>query len=732
MLGNWSRAGPACDDHAVTALNVCAVLTCMPFVWSDLTMPSSELFEDRWVLERPLGEGGMGKVFKAQYTSSDYPCAIKLLLSEHKSNPDIVARFLNEAKIANKIGHPGVCRVIDLGWTQADELPYLVMELLEGDSVETILGRGHGFLAIGEALRIIKQVLEVLAAAHQHGIVHRDIKPDNIFVTRDGSIKVLDFGIARMPGMHLTMAGAPMGTLGFMAPEIARGQILQTGPKADVWSVGATLFRLLTGELPHDFSCYHHTHEMLRHSATTPARSLSTLLPRCPTRLADIVERMLAFDPHVRYTADDSLLGLNGVLIHPDVVGQTAPWVWNPGLAAISTSTVCEIDDQAEPIAELEIERQYRSGAGLAHRSTGRPQLYVVGPTIEPTHSGAVERRYEPAHDIEELHERVKREPSAFDAYHQLVENYQMIGQHDAAIAIARTLRFLKQATPQELALAEELDGTFQAPRSFISRKQWADALFCSRASTRASALFARLWPVLAAEANASLATLGLSQATQREVSMEWRGVPRWVAYLSIVMDMPAPELHVVEDADYGFRVAVRRSEHAVQPLLIAGRAALAAQPPAARAFRIGRALARCHPYLIAARLGSAADLRGTLAGAVILTRPDIRIPDGLTASAARWRDAMLNWIPRDRVATLHGPVGRVIDLGQLDMATWIEDCEKCAIRIGLLLSDDVGVTARIIAREGDEKHSNDRIRDMTTFSVSMSYLELRRSLKLG
>jgi serine/threonine protein kinase len=695
-------------------------------------MASSELFEGRWILETPLGEGGMGKVFKAQYASSDYPCAIKLLLSEHKGDPDIVGRFLNEAKIANKIGHPGVCRVIDVGWTQAENLPYLVMELLEGESVETILGQGHGFLTIGEALRITKQVLEVLAAAHQHGIVHRDIKPDNIFVTRDGSIKVLDFGIARIAGMQVTVAGSPMGTLGFMAPEVARGQVLQTGPKSDVWSVGATLFRLLTGELPHDFSKCQNSQEMLKHSATTPARSLSTLLPRCPSRLADVVERMLAFDPRARYSADDSLLGLGGVLIHPDVVGQTAHWVWNPGLAAVTTPTVTESDDQTEPIAELEIDRQYRSGAGLAQRSTGRPHLYVVGSTNEPTESTNAERRYEPAHDIEDMHQRIQRDPSAFDAYHQLVESYEMTGQHDAAIAISRTLRFLKQAKPNELALAEELDGTFQPPRSFISRKQWQDALFCGRGSARASELFARLWPVLAAEADVSLDSLGLSGATQREVSMEWRGVPRWVAYLSIVMDMPSPELHVREDADHGFRIAVRRSEHAVQPLLIAGQAALAVQPPAVRAFRIGRALARCHPYLIAARLGSAADLRGMLAGAVILTRPDVRIPDSLVPSATRWRDAIIKWVARDRVATLHGPVARVIELGQLDMATWIEDCEKAATRIGLLLCDDIGVAARIIAREVEEKNGNDRIRDMTTFSVSMAYLELRRSLKIG
>jgi serine/threonine protein kinase len=696
-------------------------------------MNSGDLFEGRWLLEDVLGEGGMGKVFKARYQSSGYPCAIKLLLPEHKDSEDVVARFLNEAKIANKVGHPGVCRVIDLAWTEA-RTPYLVMEFLEGNTVEHILAQKHGFLTIGDALRISKQVLEVLVAAHEHGIVHRDIKPDNIFVTRDGSIKVLDFGIARMPGMDITTAGVPMGTLGYMPPEIARGHVLDAGPRSDVWSVGATLFQLLTGELPHDFSGCRSTVEMLKHSAKTPARSLATVLPRCPTRLVDVVDRMLASDPQYRYTAENGLLGLNGVSIHPDCIGQTAHWVWNPGLVSASASRADEPDQEhAEPNVELEIERQYRSSGSFGRAATGRPQLYVVGSTPDVVSRTNAERRYDPADDIEELHERLSKDPSSFDDYHRLVESYLVTEQRDSAIAVARTLRFLKHATPEELALAEELDATFRPPRGVISRKYWPDALFVSNVAAHLSALFARLWPVLAAEANASLATLGLTDAARRSVSMEDRGVPRWVAFLAMVMDMPPPELYFWQESERGFDVAVRRNGPAVQPLLIAGKLALSSQPAAVRAFRVGRALTRCHPYIVAARVGSAKEIHGLLWGAVALARPEVHIPSNRVAEASRWRDAIVSWMPRDRIWALRKPVTRVIELGQIDTTQWLDDCEKTAARVGLLLSDDLGVAARIIARENDDVgKSNDLIRDLTVFSVSMSYLELRRSLKIA
>jgi serine/threonine protein kinase len=699
----------------------------------DIVVTAGEVFEGRWVLDEVLGEGGMGKVLKARYQSSGYPCAIKLLLPEHKDSGDIVARFLNEAKIANKVGHPGVCRVIDLGWRE-DGTPYLVMEFLEGSSVESILAKKHGFLTIGDALRITKQVLEVLVAAHEQGIVHRDIKPDNIFVTRDGSIKVLDFGIARMPGMDITTAGVPMGTLGYMPPEIARGHVLDAGPRSDVWSVGATLFQLLTGELPHDFSGCQSSIEMLRHSAKTPARSLATLLPRCPTRLADVVDRMLAFDPQHRYTAENGLLGLNAVPIHPDCVGQTAHWVWNPALAATSALLPDEHEqEQAEPIVELEIERQYRSSGSFGRAPTGRPQLYVVGAAPDAASRTNAERRYDPAHDIEELHDRLSNDPSSFDDYHRLVESYLLTEQRDSAIAVARTLRFLKQATPEELALAEELDGSFRPPRAVISRKQWPDTLLVSNVAAQLSALFARLWPVLAAEANSSLMSLGLADTPLRAVSMGERGVPLWVAFLAMVMDMPPPELYFRAEAGSGFEVAVRRHGSAVQPLLIAGKLALSAQPTAARAFRIGRALARCHPYVVAARLGSASELRGLLWGAVALVRAEVHIPTNRVSEASRWRDAIVSWMPRDRIWSLRKPVSRVLELGQIDTSMWLDDCEKVAARVGLLLSDDLGTAARIIARENDEiGKSNDLIRDLTIFSVSMSYLELRRSLKIG
>ena len=126
-----------------------------------MSPPATEdLLGGKWVIEHELGGGGMGRVVKAHYASTHYPCAIKFLHEQHKGREDLVARFLNEAKLSNRIGHPGVCRVIDVGWTE-DEVPYLVMEFLEGESLEDVLIASEGLLPIGEARRICLRVLEI-------------------------------------------------------------------------------------------------------------------------------------------------------------------------------------------------------------------------------------------------------------------------------------------------------------------------------------------------------------------------------------------------------------------------------------------------------------------------------------------------------------------------------------------------------------------------------------------
>jgi tRNA A-37 threonylcarbamoyl transferase component Bud32 len=695
---------------------------------------SQELFAGKWILEDTLGEGGVGTVYKARYESSNYTCAIKILRPQHKLTRDVVSRFVNEAKISNHIGHPGVCRVIDVGWTD-EELPFLVMEFLEGESVEDIIGQGPGFLRIGESLRITKQVLEVLVAAHEAGIVHRDIKPDNVFITRDGSVKVLDFGVARMSGSNITRVGAPLGTLGFMAPEVARGDTRATGPRADVWSVGAMLFELLTGEMALDLSACEGTPDMLRHSASTPARSLATVLPRCPARLVEVVDGMLARSPEDRLTAKQALEALSAVPIPAGLVGQNAPWVWDPGRVVARGSIASEIYDEVDFDLELEV------GDGVAlpakpdrSSSSGVRGFYVVGDTFVDATVEA-DGSDDPDEELDELHARIREDPSHDEDLHRLVDLYLELGRRDAAIAVSRTLRYLGRASVRELELAEELDGIYRPPRARVTRKQWREVLMGSHPSAQLSALLARLWPVLAASESKTYAELGLDPAERVVPSTEARGAPRWLAYMAHVLDMTAPDLFAKQGDRGDFEFVVAREGQALFPTLLAGEEVIAPQPPAARAFRIGRALAYAHPYLIAAViLPSSLRLRDAVHGAAALTWPQVKIPDKHLRAALEWRDQIEEMLIPDRIESLRKSVGRVIGMGGGDTKAWLRGCDFTAARVGLLLSDDIGVAAEVIEKSSFDMRvdGHELIEDLVAFSVSAPYLDLRRELQMS
>src|SRR5689334_7572360 len=212
------------------------------------------VLRDKWRIDRLLGVGGMATVYAATHINNGKRVAVKILHPELSVNPEVRTRFLREGYVANKVAHPGIVSVLDDD-TAEDGSVFLVMELLEGESVGSLLERSGHFLPVRQVVKIIDQLLDVLAAAHQAGIVHRDIKPDNLFVTQEHTLKVLDFGIARlreMSGAELTLTGAgAMGTPAFMSPEQARGRSAQVGPRSDIWAVGATMFTMVSGRLVH-------------------------------------------------------------------------------------------------------------------------------------------------------------------------------------------------------------------------------------------------------------------------------------------------------------------------------------------------------------------------------------------------------------------------------------------------------------------------------------------------
>jgi eukaryotic-like serine/threonine-protein kinase len=254
----------------------------------------------KYRLDALIGVGGMAVVYRATHRNRAQ-LAVKMLLPDLSHNPSVRARFLREGYAANSVQHPGAVLVTDDDVTE-DGVAFLVMELLEGASVEELWHRFSLKMPLEVAVDIVRQLLEVLSAAHAAGIVHRDIKPANLFVTREGALKVLDFGIARVLEAQgdsgATGAGGPMGTPTFMAPEQALARSAEIGPCTDVWAAGATLFTLLSGKTVHSAPT---ATETLVHAATRAAAPLRDVSPDMPEAIARVVDRALAFDRNDRW-----------------------------------------------------------------------------------------------------------------------------------------------------------------------------------------------------------------------------------------------------------------------------------------------------------------------------------------------------------------------------------------------------------------------------------------------
>lgn len=260
---------------------------------------------DKYRIDRVLGIGGMGSVYGATHRNGRQ-VAIKLLHPEYSVRADLRRRFLRESQAANAVHHPGVVAIIDDDVAD-DGAAFLVMELLDGQNVEE-LWESHGKrLSERAVLALAADLCAVLAAAHDAGVIHRDLKPANLFVTHAGELKVLDFGIARVRDattVSATTTGSVFGTPAFMPPEQASGLVNELGPMTDVWAVGATMFTLLSGRTVHEGQSGQHIAIL---AATTPARSLATVMPDASNEVIAIVDRALAFDKADRWSSATAL-----------------------------------------------------------------------------------------------------------------------------------------------------------------------------------------------------------------------------------------------------------------------------------------------------------------------------------------------------------------------------------------------------------------------------------------
>ena len=259
---------------------------------------SGRLLCGKWLLERVLGVGGTSAVYQARHRNGK-AVAVKILHPHLAATPAVRKRFLDEASLTNKVGHAGVVSVLDDDVAD-DGTVFLVMDLLCGETLANRLEREGPVRAWTEAVELTADLLDVLAAAHDKGVVHRDLKPSNVFLTHDGQVKVLDFGIGRVRDLHSesrTPQGAVLGTPGFMAPEQARGALNKVDERTDLWSVGATLFLTLTGRTVHLGSS---AQELMIASATQAAPPIQRFAA-VPRSVAEVIDRSLRFEPNERW-----------------------------------------------------------------------------------------------------------------------------------------------------------------------------------------------------------------------------------------------------------------------------------------------------------------------------------------------------------------------------------------------------------------------------------------------
>jgi serine/threonine-protein kinase len=259
-----------------------------------------QVIKEKWRLDVLLGVGGMAAVYAVTHRNGSR-AAIKILHPELSTNHQVRMRFLREGYVANAVGHDGAVRVTDDDVTEEGSA-FLVMELLDGETLEDRRIRSGGQLDEDEVLSLADQLLDVLAAAHMKGIVHRDIKPDNVFVTRAGQVKLFDYGIARLREVTskstATVSGATMGTPAFMSPEQARGLWAEVDGRSDLWAVGATMFNLLTGRLVHEGRT---ANEQLLHAMTKEPAPLESVLPSATPAVCHVVNRALSFGKDRRW-----------------------------------------------------------------------------------------------------------------------------------------------------------------------------------------------------------------------------------------------------------------------------------------------------------------------------------------------------------------------------------------------------------------------------------------------
>ncbi|HEX2739340.1 MAG TPA: protein kinase [Rubrobacter sp.] len=257
--------------------------------------------DGRYVLVEPLGSGGMAQVYLAHDEVLDRDVALKVLRSQYVRDEEFAERFRREARSAASLSHPNIVQVYDRGETE-DGTCYIAMEYVSGGTLKKRIEKGT--LDPYTAAAVAAQIAEALQAAHERGVIHRDIKPQNVLVTSSGDLKVTDFGIARAASaVTISVTNAIFGTAGYLSPEQALGE--PVSPASDLYSLGVILYEMLTGELP--YTADNPMAVCMKH-VTEPVPQPRNLNPEIPEKMNALVVKLLAKDPADRYGSAAALL----------------------------------------------------------------------------------------------------------------------------------------------------------------------------------------------------------------------------------------------------------------------------------------------------------------------------------------------------------------------------------------------------------------------------------------
>ncbi len=266
--------------------------------------PSREvgaIVEGRYVIRGFLGEGGIARVYLAEDARTGAKVALKILKRELMTDGDLRERFLREIDVAATLVHPNIARILDAG-ERRDGSPFLVLEFLSGESMGDVLERERAFPE-PYALELVREAASALVSAHRAGVVHRDVKPDNLFITVDGRLTVVDFGFAKLKEGSVTATGMTVGTVPYMAPEQALADPVDG--RTDIYGLGVTFFHMLTGRVPFDAES---DVKIVAAHLYTPAPAPSGLRPGLDPRIDRVVAATMRKRPDERYPTMAALL----------------------------------------------------------------------------------------------------------------------------------------------------------------------------------------------------------------------------------------------------------------------------------------------------------------------------------------------------------------------------------------------------------------------------------------